>query len=50
MFILKHRPAVTMPADQDWGRILPDGNITGMIGMVARREADVAIDEITING
>ena len=38
------------PVDKEWGNVQDDGNITGMIGMVARREAHYAIDEITIIG
>ena len=38
------------PADGQWGGVEEDGTVTGMIGMVARREADFAIDEITVNG
>ena len=33
-----------------WGVPKPDGTVTGMIGMVARREVHYAIDEITILG
>ncbi|ROT85328.1 putative glutamate receptor ionotropic, delta-1 [Penaeus vannamei] len=34
-----------------WGGPQPDGrSITGMIGMVARREVEFAVDEITITG
>ncbi|XP_069171820.1 probable glutamate receptor isoform X1 [Procambarus clarkii] len=33
-----------------WGGPQPDGSVIGMIGMVARREADLAINEITITG
>ena len=36
------------PKDGQWGAILPNGTVTGMIGMVARHEADMAIDEITV--
>ncbi|XP_042857157.1 glutamate receptor ionotropic, delta-2-like [Penaeus japonicus] len=36
--------------DEGWGGPQPDGTVTGMIGMVARRETDFAIDEITITG
>ncbi|XP_045588740.1 glutamate receptor ionotropic, delta-1 [Procambarus clarkii] len=34
--------------DGQWGGKLANGTITGMIGLVARHEADVAIDELTI--
>ncbi|XP_042857155.1 glutamate receptor ionotropic, delta-2-like [Penaeus japonicus] len=36
--------------DGQWGGVLPDGSITGMIGMVARHEVHFAINEITITG
>ncbi|XP_066976057.1 glutamate receptor ionotropic, delta-1-like [Macrobrachium rosenbergii] len=39
---------VMKPADGKWGGPLPDGTITGMIGEVARRNAHIAICEITI--
>jgi len=38
------------PADGQWGGPLDNGEVTGMIGQVARREAHLAIDEITITG
>lgn len=36
--------------DGQWGGVQEDGTITGIIGLVARHEADLAIDEITITG
>ena len=36
--------------DGQWGGVLPDGTITGMIGMSARRETHFALNEITITG
>ncbi|XP_063591946.1 glutamate receptor ionotropic, delta-2-like [Penaeus indicus] len=41
---------VVSPADGKWGGPQPDGTVTGIIGLVARREADIAICEITITG
>ncbi|XP_064120697.1 glutamate receptor ionotropic, delta-2-like [Macrobrachium nipponense] len=41
---------VIKPADGKYGGPLPDGTITGMIGEVARRNAHIAICEITITG
>lgn len=38
------------PPDGRWGGPRPDGTVYGMVGMVARSEAHVAIDEITITG
>ena len=38
------------PDDMGWGGPQPDGTITGMIGVVAREEADFAISEISITG
>ncbi|GBM09090.1 hypothetical protein AVEN_5279-1 [Araneus ventricosus] len=35
------------PEDQEWGRLLPDGNWTGMIGKVQTGEADIAINFIS---
>ncbi|KAK7068643.1 hypothetical protein SK128_020811 [Halocaridina rubra] len=40
---------VQSPADGKWGGPQPDGTVTGMIGMVARHEANLAICEITIS-
>lgn len=36
--------------DGQWGEVMSDGWVTGMIGVVARREADLAVNEITITG
>ncbi|XP_071522288.1 probable glutamate receptor [Panulirus ornatus] len=41
---------VVSPPDGQWGGLLPDGTISGMIGQVARREVHIAICEITITG
>ncbi|XP_071542916.1 glutamate receptor ionotropic, delta-2-like, partial [Panulirus ornatus] len=37
-----------VPEDRAWGGPREDGSVTGLIGMVARHEAQVAICEITI--
>ncbi|GIY74414.1 uncharacterized protein CDAR_226981 [Caerostris darwini] len=34
------------PADEEWGRLLPDGNWTGMVGKVQTGEADIAMNFI----
>ncbi|KAG7170324.1 Glutamate receptor ionotropic, delta-2-like 21, partial [Homarus americanus] len=39
---------VVVQEDGQWGGSQPDGTVTGMIGVVARQEAHLAIDEITI--
>ena len=39
---------VLIPSDGEWGRKLPDGNWTGLIGMVHRSEADLAVGGITL--
>ncbi|XP_064080693.1 glutamate receptor ionotropic, delta-1-like [Macrobrachium nipponense] len=39
---------VVSPADGKWGGPLPNGTVTGLIGMVNRHEADLAICEITV--
>ncbi|XP_066984769.1 glutamate receptor-like [Macrobrachium rosenbergii] len=41
---------VVTPDDGGWGGPLPNGTVTGMIGMVARRETHFAITDITITG
>ncbi|XP_068205608.1 glutamate receptor ionotropic, delta-2-like [Palaemon carinicauda] len=38
-----------LPKDQLWGNLLPDGSVTGIIGMVARREAHVAISALAMS-
>ncbi|XP_068238588.1 probable glutamate receptor [Palaemon carinicauda] len=35
------------PRDNSWGDVQPDGNVTGIIGMVARREATIGISALT---
>ncbi|XP_066960828.1 glutamate receptor ionotropic, delta-1-like [Macrobrachium rosenbergii] len=39
---------VVSPADGKWGGPLPNGTVIGLIGMVNRHEADLAICEITV--
>ncbi|XP_042224799.1 glutamate receptor ionotropic, delta-2-like isoform X2 [Homarus americanus] len=36
--------------DGQWGGVMDNGTVTGMIGLVARHEAHLAINEITISG
>lgn len=38
------------PADGQWGGMIENGTWTGMIGMVARHEAHMAISSLTITG
>lgn len=46
----RHRYEVVLEAGGQWGGPQADGSVTGMIGMVARGEAHLAINEITITG
>ncbi|XP_064088894.1 glutamate receptor ionotropic, kainate glr-3-like [Macrobrachium nipponense] len=39
---------VMRPADGLWGNPVPNGTVSGMIGMVARREADLAVCFISV--
>ncbi|XP_064120868.1 uncharacterized protein LOC135225510 isoform X2 [Macrobrachium nipponense] len=39
---------VILPADGSFGNPLPDGTVTGMIGLVARREASLAFGGVTL--
>ncbi|KAK7023358.1 hypothetical protein SK128_005254 [Halocaridina rubra] len=39
---------VVIPADGQWGGPQADGTVSGLIGMVSRHDAHLAIDEITI--
>ncbi|XP_068229649.1 probable glutamate receptor [Palaemon carinicauda] len=41
---------VVSPLDNAWGYPQPDGTVTGMIGMVARREVHFAVSGIAVNG
>ncbi|KAK3891557.1 hypothetical protein Pcinc_004557 [Petrolisthes cinctipes] len=41
--------SVVVPEDGQWGKVLDNGTVTGMIGMVASHRAQLAINEITIN-
>ena len=34
--------------DRRWGKILPDGNVTGMLGMLYRQEVDIGMTAMTI--
>lgn len=45
---LSCRHRVLSPLDNQWGGVHPNGTVTGLIGLVARREAHIAICEITI--
>ncbi|KAG8174044.1 hypothetical protein JTE90_015914 [Oedothorax gibbosus] len=40
---------VVIPEDRQWGRKKNDGNWTGMIGALARREADMAVGLISMD-
>ncbi|XP_055936807.1 glutamate receptor ionotropic, delta-1-like [Argiope bruennichi] len=39
---------LVMVEDQEWGRLLPSGQWTGMIGMLQRGEADISINLISM--
>ena len=39
-----------IPPDGKWGGLEPDGTVTGMVGVVARHEAQFAIHEISVTG
>ncbi|XP_063868105.1 glutamate receptor ionotropic, delta-2-like isoform X2 [Scylla paramamosain] len=39
---------VLSPSDDQWGAVHRNGTVTGLVGLVARREAHIAICEITI--
>ena len=40
---------VFIPPDSEWGRLLPDGNWTGIIGMVKRSEVDMGVGAIDLD-
>lgn len=39
---------VLYPADGEWGRELPNGSWTGLVGMVLRNESDIALGGIAV--
>lgn len=39
-----------VPEIRAWGAPLPNGTVTGLVGLVARREAQVAVNELSITG
>ncbi|KAK8393508.1 hypothetical protein O3P69_006679 [Scylla paramamosain] len=39
---------VVEPKDREWGGAFPNGSVYGMVGLVARRLAHVALNELTI--
>ncbi|XP_069166158.1 probable glutamate receptor [Procambarus clarkii] len=40
--------SVIRPPDGEWGRVLPNGSTTGMIGMCQRQEVDMALGPFSI--
>lgn len=38
------------PADRQWGRVMKNGTVNGMVGMVARHEAHLAACDISMTG
>ncbi|XP_070000312.1 glutamate receptor ionotropic, delta-2-like [Penaeus vannamei] len=46
--VLNFTYKVVVPEDGLWGGPQPDGSVVGLIGLVARHEAHIAINEITI--
>ncbi|GFR22472.1 glutamate receptor ionotropic, NMDA 2C [Trichonephila clavata] len=45
---LKFQYILTIPPDLEFGRKTENGNFTGMVGMVYRGEADIALGQLTI--
>ncbi|KAK4313214.1 hypothetical protein Pmani_015391 [Petrolisthes manimaculis] len=41
---------VQVPADHQWGAVLEDGTVTGMVGEVVARRAHFTINQLTITG
>lgn len=51
LYLVYHtRYRAILPPDREWGNPQENGSVTGMIGVIARREADIAVDSITITG
>lgn len=44
------RYKVEVPLDQQWGTVLENGTVTGMVGEAAAWRANFAINQITITG
>ncbi|GFT35588.1 glutamate receptor ionotropic, delta-1 [Nephila pilipes] len=45
---LKFQFDVLIPEDLEWGRLMPNGNWSGIIGMVFRGEADLGVSTLSI--
>ena len=45
---MNHRTEFVQPTDHAWGSLLPNNSWSGMMGMVVRGEADVAISAFTM--
>ncbi|XP_042871398.1 probable glutamate receptor [Penaeus japonicus] len=37
------------PQDHEWGRMLPNGSFTGMVGMLERKEVDLALGPLSVS-
>lgn len=41
---------MVLPPDGLWGDVKRNGTVTGLIGVVARREAHLAVADVTLTG
>lgn len=48
MDVLRFKSEILEPADKEYGRLLPDGNWTGLVGMVQKKEADISFGNLAI--
>lgn len=39
---------IVSPSDSEFGTLLPDGNWTGMVGMIHRGDADIIIGDLSV--
>ncbi|GIY92638.1 glutamate receptor ionotropic, delta-1 [Caerostris extrusa] len=46
---LKFKYQVKTPVHRDWGHLDADGHWTGLVGMVHRKEADIALSTLTMS-
>ncbi|KAK4322295.1 hypothetical protein Pmani_006938, partial [Petrolisthes manimaculis] len=49
-FYLNFTYQVQVPADHQWGAVLEDGTVTGMVGEVVARRAHFTINQLSITG
>ncbi|XP_076315020.1 putative glutamate receptor isoform X2 [Tachypleus tridentatus] len=46
---LNFRYVIKLPSEREWGIKLPNGSWSGLIGMLHREEADIALNQLTVS-